>query len=73
MSFFFEKTLKTAISIAMSKKFENYFFGTSNRRILHLTSMKMCGKNFRNFDCTNCKIFVIKVKKTKISAHCRTS
>jgi len=31
--------------------------------------MKMCGKNFRNFDRTDCKIFAFKVKKTSFLAH----
>jgi len=31
--------------------------------ILHLISMRMCGKDFRNFDRTYCKIYVFKVKK----------
>jgi len=41
--------------------------------ILHLTIMKMFGKNFRNFDLIDCKIFAFKVKITSVLAHCGTS
>jgi len=48
--------------------FENYYFWTSNHRILHFTSVKMCGINFKIFDRIDCKIFVFKVAK-KIFLH----
>jgi len=70
--FFCEKTLKTAISTTKNKKNLKFFFCTSNHRILHLPSMRMCGKNFRNFDHIDCKISIFKVKKMSFSTHCRT-
>jgi len=61
--FFCQKTLKTAISIAKSKKIQKCFLCTFNRRILHLTSIKTCEFCFRIFDHTDCKISAFKVKK----------
>jgi len=42
-----KKILKTAISVAKSKTIFFLKLFTSNQRILHPTSMKKCGKNFR--------------------------
>jgi len=68
-----KKTLKIAISVAKSKKKFNLIFFTSNYEILHPTSIKRCGKNFRIFDRIDCKIFALKVEKTSFPAHCGTS
>jgi len=46
------------------KKFENYFVCTFNGRILHLTSKRICGINFKIFDCLDCKISSFKTNKT---------
>ena len=62
-AFLCQKTLKIAISIAKSKKKLNFFFSKYNHRILYLNSIKMCGKNFRIFGLTDCKIFALKVIK----------
>jgi len=45
IAFFRQKILKTAISIAKSKKLWNVLSCASNDRILCLISMKMCGIN----------------------------
>jgi len=69
-SFFCQKTLKIAISIAKSKN--KLFFSTFNHITLHLTSIEKGGKKFRIFDHTDCKIFDFKVEKTSFPTHCRT-
>jgi len=66
--FFCQKTRKTTISVAKSRKKFKLFFFTSNLKILHPTSIKKCGKNFKISDYIDCKIFEFKVEKTSFSA-----
>jgi len=40
--------------------------------ISHLTSMRMCGKSFKNFNHTNCMKSAFKVQETKFLAHYKT-
>jgi len=70
--FFHKKIFKSAISISKSKTILKLFFFISNRRILHYTSLRMCGRKFENFDCIDCKIFAFKVMKTRCFVHCST-
>jgi len=70
LAFFSQKTLKIAISIVKSKNIENWYFCTSNPRILYLNSIKMCRINFRNFDNLHCKILAFNVEKTRFFATC---
>jgi len=40
-----------------------------NHRILYFTYLKLCGKNFMNFDHTNWRIFPIKVGERSFFEH----
>jgi len=56
--FFCQKPLKTTFSAAFIQENKNkkHFFLESNHRILYLTYLRSCGKNFMKFDRIDWKI-----------------
>jgi len=60
---FSQKPLKIAISAAFIQQKKKKLFLESNRRILYMTFLGSCGKNFMNFDRTDWKIFALKLEK----------